>query len=360
MKRRYLFLIVVTLCSVAFGLTYSGEYYRQHMSDNLSGNPNTDPLYLHMIEVDNLIGVNGPIGTGQVFYVDSGVSSEGDGSSWTKAKDTLDEAVNLCTAGRGDFILVAQGHTEAMGAAADEVDINVAGVTVIGIGNGTLRPLFDYTGDVTGAFAIGAANVTITNLVFKANVPDVNDAIDVEAAGDNSYIANCDFIVVTAGTDEFSDCISYGDAADNGTVQGCLFDMEDGAAEAGIHMDFDTDGMTIRGNTIRGDYSAACIQGDTTLSTNLMILDNILWNGVTANLNTVECIELLTGTVGIIKGNFLACNVATVDAAMVGDGVFLFDNWYNEDAGIDKTAVNWHVYDANDNIASSVTPSGDG
>lgn len=359
MKKAIFIVITLVLCTVCIAGATRWNIRARATSDWFGGDNLRNIPLQWMRAVDPLIAMGSNPGTGHIFYVDSGVTNAGDGSDWENAKATLDEAVGLCAHNRGDIILIAQGHTEALGAAADEVDIDVNGVTVEGLGSGTLRPLFDYTDYETGAFAIGAENVTIYNLVFKANTPDVNDAIDIESAGDYARVIKCDFIVESAGTDEFQDCISLGDAADFVTIEHCMMDMQGGAAEAGIHMDYDTEGMIIRHNFIRGDYSAACIQGDTTLSTNLLIEYNTLWNGDTAALNTVECIELLTGTVGIIQENKLVTNVATVNVAMVGDAVFLFNNWYNEDAGIDKTGVAWHVYDANDTIVNSVAVSGD-
>jgi len=344
--------IVLLFVSTVWALQYGEDFYNKNKRTALSGNDN-DPLKMFIREVDNQIAQ----GTGQTYYVDSGVAHEGDGSSWVKAKDTLDEAVDLCTADRGDIIYVAQGHSEAMGAAADEVDIDIAGVTVIGCGSGTLRPLFDYSaGDTTGAFTVGAANVTILNCVFKANILEVNDAIAIQAAGDNCRVAYCDFIVETAGTDEFFDCILLGDGADNCIVEDCLFDMANGAADHGIFLDYDTDGMIIRNNIMRGDYAVACIKGDTTLSTNLFILDNILWNGLTNDLNAQPVIELLTGTGGICKGNFMACDVADVAVAAVGDKMYEFANWYNEDMSFAAAGVDWAASAAS---PTSVTPCTD-
>jgi hypothetical protein len=38
----------------------------------------------------------GNIGTGKIYYVDSGVTNAGDGSSWTNAVATLDAAIDKC------------------------------------------------------------------------------------------------------------------------------------------------------------------------------------------------------------------------------------------------------------------------
>jgi hypothetical protein len=103
-----------------------------------------------------------------------------------------------------------------------------------------------------------------------------------------------------------------------------------GNAVAAIHMDADTALGTIRKNVIRGDYSTANIVGDTTLSTNILIEDNLLVNGVGGNLNAQPVIELLTGTTGVIRNNDYACDVASPNDAVVADTCMHFGNKYSE------------------------------
>ena len=354
--KKLIILMLLLITATSFALSPSANNARTTFRNGYAwgGNIPRDRATAWAQQVEAAAEIGFGLGTGKVFYVDSGVANEGDGDSWDSAKDTLDEAVNLCTANRGDFILVAQGHTEVMGAAADEVDIDVAGVTVIGVGKGTLRPLFDYTGTVTGAFAIGAGNVTLVNLVFKANVTDVNEAIDIESAGDWATITSCDFLVESGATDEFDSCIELGDAADRAVISNCLFDMKGGAAIEAIHLDFDTDGMIITNNIIRGDYSTACISGDTTLSTDLTISENILMNGISGvgGLNSEPAIEVLDGTGGIIAHNYIISDVATHLAMRVADDMIPIENW--------STAIIGDDTQANDANTASITVSEDG
>jgi hypothetical protein len=104
---------------------YTADQYVRGRTYLDSGNKTLDPLYPLITNHNN---EGGRIGTGDVFYVDSkvvrvtgdvfyvdsNVANEGDGTSWTRAKDTLDEAVALCAIDNGDVILVAQGHAETM------------------------------------------------------------------------------------------------------------------------------------------------------------------------------------------------------------------------------------------------------
>jgi len=278
-------------------------------------------------------------GTGNIYYVDSGVGADTyTGLDWTHPKATLDAAVGLCTADRGDILLVAQGHSEALGAAADEVDIDVAGITIIGcgqVGNVDTMPYFDYTGDVTGAFAVGADGVTLFNLRFHANVPDVNEAVDIEAGATDCHILNCRFDAEAEGTDEFWNSIITGGAACHRlVVQGCEFDMGAGAAISAISLHNTAHYSHIIGNTCFGDCSTACIVSDTAASNHIVIQRNLLFNGTiggNGGMNTEPAIELYASTSGIIADNYIVSDTATLPVVIVAADCFLFENYTNED-----------------------------
>jgi hypothetical protein len=286
--------------------------------------------------MEGRVGVNP--GTGRIFYVDSNVSSEGGGTSWTSAKDTLDEAINLCTADRGDVIYIAQGHTETLGAAADEVDIDVDGVTIIQVGSNTISNGFDFTATTAGGnFAIGADDVTLINLRFHANITTVAEAVDIEAGSANVAFIGCLFDCELAATDEFTDCLDFAGADDNRlVVMDCRFEMGGAAANAAINF-LDSDYARIIGNTFSGDYSVACINNETTASIHIVIEDNVLFNGTTggdAGLNTLPCITLVATTTGIIKNNACFTNTVTPTDAIVAADCYSIGNTYSEDEAV--------------------------
>jgi hypothetical protein len=259
---------------------------------------------------------------GNVFYVDSGATAAADvgaaetgGKSPDKPFATLDYAFSACTADNNDVIIVLAGHAENI-SAADGIDADVAGVTVIGMGSGASRPTFTYTA-AAGEFTIGADSVTIENMIFNASVTSVLKGINVEDGVNYTTIRGCTFGVDTAGTDEFNATIYFENNNTGALIEDCTIDMGIAGAVQAIHMDADTDKLTIRNNVIRGDYSTANISGDTTLSTNLLIQGNIL--------------ELLTGSYGTIADNYIVCNLATKVASVVADTCLLFENYYNED-----------------------------
>jgi len=241
----------------------------------------------------------------------------------------LDNAIGECTANRGDKIFVCPNHVENL-AAADAIDADVAGISIIGLGNGKARPTFTYT-NAAGEFVIGADNITLKNLIFNASVTTVLKGIDVEAGAEDVLIEDCLFGVDADATDEFNSCITIGDQANNYIIRNCQFHQGTGAAVQAIHLDADVDYGRIEGCFTSGDYGVACIKGDEA-DDMVMILRNILYNGRATGLelNDQPCIEIYASTTGVIAHNFCATNLTTMAAAIVADDCHLFENYYNE------------------------------
>lgn len=274
---------------------------------------------------------------GKVFWVNnSGVLPQGSiGGSDSNKGDyltplaTIDGAVSKCLAGRGDIIAVMPGHSETITSAA-AIDLDVQGVALIGLGHGDLQAEIEFN-HADASVAVGADDVLIHNIRFNASITGVTVGVNIEDGVDDVVISNCRFDVDAAGTDEFLHAIRCVNDNSRILIEGNLIDQGIGGATAGIHLDADTAYVRIKDNIIRGDFSTANIAGDSTLSTNLLIEDNLLVNGVGGNLGTEPVIELVTGSTGVIRRNDCVCNLATKAAAIVADTCLLFENYYNED-----------------------------
>jgi hypothetical protein len=125
-------------------------------------------------------------GTGRVFwvgnnstYVPGGVAGSDTagaaGDDMQHPFATLDYAHNQCSANRGDTIYILPGHAETLSAAAT---FDLAGVTVIGLGQGLQRPQFTvaFAGD---GFTITAADVRIENVYFNEATAAATSNINV-------------------------------------------------------------------------------------------------------------------------------------------------------------------------------------
>jgi hypothetical protein len=221
------------------------------------------------------------------------------------------------------------------------------------VGSNTISNGFDYDDDTaSAAFKIDADNVTLVNLRFHANVPEILDAVELQANATRVSFIGCLFDVETRNTDEFDRCIKQDGAnANQLTVQGCEFRMGGGAAEMAIDL-IDSDYAKIIGNFFEGDYSIADVNNATTASIHIVIANNTMINGTVGGatgLNTEPCIELKADTSGVIMGNKLICNEATPDAAIVGADMWVMDNFYTETEGGVSAAPMWLTTDTLDN-----------
>lgn len=267
---------------------------------------------------------------GSVFYVDSstGVDAAGYGTLPESPVASIDYAVGLCTANKNDVILVLPGHTETI--TGTDITVDVAGVSVIGLGAGSLMPQIKHN-HADAEISIAADNVTWRGIRHSADVTGVKVAIEIEDGSDYCTVKDCVFDVVLTGTDEFLVSVRTNDASNFATIEGCFFDMGIGGAVSAISFTKDTDSTKVLNNVIQGDYSTACINGLTTKSTKLLIKGNVMINGASDNIGTEPGIELVTASTGIICDNYIVCNLATMAAAIVADTCMCFQNYYNED-----------------------------
>jgi hypothetical protein len=134
--------------------------------------------------------MQGMIG-GDQYWVDSGGggANETDAGTFSNPFLTLTYAISQCSADNGDVIFAKAGHAETITAA---IAANIAGVTIIGLGNGRNRPAFtlNFAGD---GINVSADDVTLANLYFPAStIASVTSRINI-GAGDCA-IYGCEFL----------------------------------------------------------------------------------------------------------------------------------------------------------------------
>ena len=119
--------------------------------------------------------------SGDVFWVDSGVTTSGNGT-FQSPFSTIDAAINACTASHGDVVAVKARHAETI-AAATTVVMDTIDVSIVGIGEGDNRPLLSFS--VAGSsIPISAAGCSIKNIRTTVSAAvDVTAMFAVTAAG---------------------------------------------------------------------------------------------------------------------------------------------------------------------------------
>lgn len=265
---------------------------------------------------------------GTAFYVDSGHVSASDITARGFSPDTpfatLDYAVGQCTDNAGDVIFVAPGHYEDI-AAAETVDLDVAGITVIGLTDGSTAPTFVFDG-ITAGFDIGANNVTIRNLKFQPSVATVTIGVDVEASATGVIIEDCEFMVGEAGngTDEFVTVIDVKSANHNSIIRNNIFRTHASVngSVAGILLTAASSRVTIADNVFTGVWSTAAID-DGAACTDVLIRDNVI-----KGKDGEPGIELTATTTGVIYNNQIeSTGLADPDAAIVAADCSWFHNY---------------------------------
>jgi hypothetical protein len=120
---------------------------------------------------------------------------------------TIDEAIGKCTANAGDVIYVLPGHTEAV--TATSIAFDIAGVSIIGLGNGSLKPTLTF-GATDSKINVTAANGVFKNLRFTAGVGDVVTAVLHATAAQNTQYIDIEFYATS--TFNFINCYTLGAA----------------------------------------------------------------------------------------------------------------------------------------------------
>ena len=259
---------------------------------------------------------------GEVYWVNgtsvklTGAKSGSNGNKGTFYEPfaTIDYAVGKCTANRGDIIMVMPGHSEDI-AAATSLVLDVAGIAVIGLGSGSLRPDLNFSA-TAGSIEIDAADVTIINMTMTADVSAVVVGLNVDA--DGFTMQNCEFTYNATG-DDFITMVDI-DAFDNASITGCKFIAEDTAGcDEAIRID-DAHNTTFMHNHIYGDFTDGCIIGEGALSNNLTISDNSLYNSDTTAGFLLDCNVASTG---LFVNNRMGTLFATAPETAVDPGSLL-------------------------------------
>jgi len=281
-------------------------------------------LFAQWLGGDLVVTDQGNTGTGLRYWVDSngaGADTAGHGHSPTAAYLTVDYAISQCVADRGDIIYVMEGHEEDGDAVIFDADI--AGISIIGLGNGTNRPEFHYN-NAAATVDVGANNIKFRNLKFMPSVPTVLIGIDVEADVTGFDMQDCLFYEGEdgGGLDEFvvtvdlkggntDTLIKHNDIRTDLAANGCTEAIIMTAASTNVR---------IHDNIFTGNWSTAAIT-DGAACVSVSIANN--WIKV---LDGEPGIELTATTTGQIIGNRIESTGVNPELAIVAADCAWFGN----------------------------------
>lgn len=281
---------------------------------------------------------------GKVFFVNGSsvlapggiAGSDGNPGTYQKPFATIDYAIGMCTASRGDIIFVMPGHTETVSAAAG-IAMDVAGVAVIGLGVGSLRPTINLTATAS-TVTMSAANCSFKNILFTGGIDAIVSMIVVSAA--DCTIEGCELrdvtgqmtlgILTTAGANRLK----------------ILNHVHNGATAAGTNAAIRLvggDRIEITAKEIDGNFAVGGIDVATTATTNLYVHD--VGRFFTRNAADIFLVDTVTASTGQIGPNInirLTDNADNITEAITGATFVVMDPVYVVNlAGEKAMLINW-------------------
>lgn len=249
----------------------------------------------------------------QVLFVDSGATNTLDaddgvhGHSFDLPLATLDYAIGLCTASEQSVILLAPGHVEDYDDSTTGFDADVAGIKIIGLGHGSLRPRFDFN-HTTSKCILGANDVQIENVVLRPSVTSIVIGLEIETGITGCKIKDVEVAMGEAGdgTDEFIKAIHLVSGNHDTIFENVKILAHASAAQAthGIHVDAASDRLTFDNVIIDGPYAT----------------NGILEDAAGVNHIVVNCSVDTTGTnYGFHASSTFAKRVNNLDAGALED-----------------------------------------
>lgn len=264
------------------------------------------------------------VSTGSRFFVHSGTGTDqlGSGRNPDDPVATIDYAIALCTASKGDIIYVMPGHAENV-IAATGINCDVIGVTIQGIGDGDLIPTVSFTA-AAGSVTISVASVTIKNIKFVANFATGTTTGFTIAAGADGLTLDGIKMADTSAANEFLVHASIATGVDRLTVKNCRFASAAGTLSGSLVFAGTSLDAEICHNYWRVDSSDSVIHHDTGVASNMYLHHNCIIN---IDTDTAEyCAEFKTASTGAAHDNRFGYNKVDAEVSK-GDAMFWFENY---------------------------------
>jgi len=257
--------------------------------------------------------------TGSRFFVNAttGTDSTGYGTNPDSPLKSLDYAVGLCTANAGDIIYLMPGHAEDIVAATTAV-LDIAGISVVGLGEGTNRPTFTVKTADAATVVVSAANVTLKNLLFVAGKDGLN--VGITASGADFKMIDCecrdatnvevDIWVTASGV--------------RPVFQGCFFNgyTSGDQQESALSLN-GCSGAVVDGCRFYGKYVTAAVSFDTACL-GVVVKNSEFYSATTSDFSK-SVVDTATGSVWEVTSCFdqeAGCNFSGGSgAALAGDDV---------------------------------------
>ena len=215
-------------------------------------------------------------GVPDIYYVDSVSGADGnDGRDIKDPKATIDAAINACTASQGDVILVLPGHAETL---TSQISLDVIGVSIIGVGEGTLKPQLTIDAVIDG-IDIGAANCRVENIGFAVSTAGATAQINVDAA--DAVIKGCHFAI---GASDVLGTITVTANGEVCTIEDCTVVVTADGADEWVLVEGVVDRLNILNNHVvcsdgTDFFDISAVNCAAVAATNLVVKNNTFLGG---------------------------------------------------------------------------------
>jgi hypothetical protein len=257
---------------------------------------------------------------GKVFWVNNSsvlapnaiAGSNGNKGTYLAPFGTINYAVSQCVAGRGDVIMVGAGHAETVSTAGG-VAISKAGIAVIGLGTGSLRPTLNLTATASTILA-NAANCIMSNILVTGGIDAIVSPIIPSAA---------DIILDKIELRDVTGQMTDGIVTTAGAVRLKILNyIYDGATAAGTNAAIAIVGgsdIEITIDKMDGNFAVGGIDIRTTATTDLFVHDvKSFRTRNAADIFLVDTITASTGQIGPDINLQLQDNAANITEAVTG------------------------------------------
>lgn len=267
-----------------------------------------------------------------VYYVGStanggfpaGSDTTNNGLSVDKPFATLQAAITAITANAGDLIVLLPGHSETISTATASA-INKAGIRIVGVGTGSLRPTFTFATVVGATMTISAANVQIDNVRFVVGLDNITAMLTITGA-DVTFL-DCEFVTNTA-TLGAAIGILTGATADRLRIERCRF--LGAATNTGTTTTAQIDHEAGVDYIVKDSYfTGKMTQSITNTAT---VLRGLIHNNVFVVATGTKAINMAAASTPMISSNRI--NVPSGTAPIVAAAGFVAGNIYSAAAGV--------------------------
>lgn len=236
------------------------------------------------------------VGNNPILENNEKQASDSNKGTYLQPFATIAYAISQCNANNNNIIYVREGYTQTI-TAASGLNFNVAGVTLIGLGQGANRPTLTFSNSTAATCAITAANVNISGIVGISGIDQIVSPFVVSAAGCSLSIewqdsaANVEAlraVLTTAAADNFTLNLRYlGQTGGTHCVNGVrLVGCDNGK----INIDF------------YGKASTSIVEFVTTACKNIQVRGNFFNSGTTdASKDVVDTITGSTWMASLIN-----------------------------------------------------------